>query len=454
MSKGVNQIPGQIPPFWNRSVAFFANILSLFYGNISETEVLKKEVGALETYGSRLIPLINLMFHGKKNVLLLEVPPDNQLIEYFRQDLELTLPQVRVVPFDVYKTFSEKKDHYSGRSQELIDWLRQIDVDCLDGYIVDDALVNLAQLLGKKTVGTKKGCRNGNNKLLLHQFLKTTKFNVFDSYETDSVADIKKCMRDFKAKGYHHVVVKAPIGASGIGMQKLSLDEPFDDLTIPEYLLFEGKVLVQGWLDETVEGVRYIGSPSIQLFVDEQRVHLYDLTDQILSPDSIHEGNVAPPVFLTGGCDCRQELFDQAAVAGQWLYDQGYRGTGSIDFHVIVHNKRTEVRICEINARVTGATYPAILARTFLPKGAWLMRNIRFDPSYETDNLLDVLDRQELLFRPGMSGGILPFNFNPNEAGKIVKGQFLFLGPGVNDVFSLLKRLQEIETIKGVYDRD
>lgn len=454
MSEGVNQIPGQVPPFWDRSVAFFANILSLFYGNISETEVLKKEVGALETYGSRLIPLINLMFHGKKNVLCLEVPPDIQLIEYFTQDLHLTLPQVRVIPYHIYNAFSEKKDRYSGKAQELVDWLKPMDIDWLDGYIVDDALINLAQILGKKTVGTKKGCRNGNNKLLLHQFLKTTRLNVFDSYETDSVADIKQCMHDFKAKGYHHVVVKAPIGASGIGMHKLSLDVSVEDIKIPEYLLFEGKVLVQGWLDESVKGVKYIGSPSIQLFVDENKVHLYDLTDQILSPDSIHEGNVAPPVFLTGGCDCRQELFDQAAVAGQWLYDQGYRGSGSIDFHVIINNNRTEVRICEINARVTGATYPAILARTFLPKGAWLMRNIRFDPTYGADNLLDILDRSGLLFRPGLSEGILPFNFNPNEAGKIIKGQFLFLGPQVNDVFSLLKRLQEIDTIKGVYDRD
>lgn len=454
MSAGINQIPGQIPPFWNRSVAFFANILSLFYGNLSETEVLKKEVGALETYGSRLIPLINIMFRGGNNVLFLEVPPDNQLIQYFSHDLKLTLPKVKVIPYETYQMFSQKNIRYPDKAQQIIDDLRDLDIDWLGGYVVDDALINLAQALGKKTVGTRQGCRNGNNKLLLHQFLKTTCLNIFDSYEPDTIKDIKQCLNDLKAKGYQYAVIKAPIGASGIGMFKVSLDSPNVDLKIPEYLLFEGQVLVQGWLDESVKGVKYIASPSIQLFIDDQRVHFYDLTDQILSAESIHEGNVAPPVFITQGCDCRQELFDQAAIAGDWLYEQGYRGTGSIDFHVIVRHERTEVRICEINARVTGATYPSILARTFLPRGAWLMRNIRFDPSCDAANLLDTLGRHKLLFKPGMSGGILPFNFNPNETGNIIKGQFLFLGPSVNDVFCLLKRLQELDTIQGVYDRD
>lgn len=450
----INQIPGQIPPFWDRSVVFFANILSLFYGNLPQTEVLKKEVGTLETYGSRLIPLINLMFHGPRNVLFLEVPPDQRLIDYFTHELKLSLPQINIIPYETYHIFAERKSSYPPKARLILDLLKNVDAQWLDGYVVDDVLVNLAEMLGKKTVGTMEGCRNGNNKLLLQRFLNTTCLPVFDSLETDSIRDIRACLDEFKAKGYHYAVIKAPIGASGIGMYKVPLDRSYQDLKIPEYLLYEGKVLVQSWLDQSVKGVTYIGSPSIQLFIDDQTVHLYDLTDQILSDQSVHEGNVAPPVFVSQGCDCRKELFDQAAVAGQWLYEQGYRGTGSIDFQVITRHDRPEVRICEINARVTGATYPAILARTFLPQGAWLMRNIRFDPSHDTTNLLEVLDRGGLLYKPGKKQGILPFNFNPNEHGKIIKGQFLFLGPGVNDVFSLLKRLQELDTIKGVYDRD
>ncbi|MBP9854810.1 MAG: hypothetical protein KBD53_08085 [Candidatus Omnitrophica bacterium] len=453
MSVKIHQIPGQIPPFWDRSVAFLANMLSLFYGNMSETNILKSEIGALETYGSRLVPLINLIYRGPHNILFLEVPPNDQLITYFTNDLKLSLPEIQIFPYEMYEMFAEKKDDYPEKSKELIRLLLQSKVDYLDGYLVDSAMMNLAEITGKRLIGTKQGCRNGNNKLLLHQFLQTMDLAVFDSYEADSVESIKKCMQTLKADGYHHVVVKAPIGFSGVGMHKVSLDQSFENIKMPEYLFFEKKVLVQGWIDETVEGVKFVGSPSVQIFVDDQNVYIYDLTDQILNPDCIHEGNVAPPVFLSHGFDCHRELFDQAEVAGQWLFDQGYRGTGSIDFQVIAYHKKIEVRICEINARITGATYPSILARTFLPKGAWLMRNICFNSGRTAKSIFDVLNDKGLLFKPGMSQGIMPFNFNAHEMEEIVKGQFLFLGPEVNDVFGLLKRWQEFDCIKGEYER-
>lgn len=450
----IQQIPGHIPPFWDGSAVFFANILSLFYGNIAETDVLKREVGALETYGSRLLPLINIMFQGDDNLLFLESEPDVRLIEYFSRDLGLTLPRLEVIPADIYSVFTPNSDQYPSKGDIILDAIAHCKAEWIDGYVVDDALLNIARLTGKQILGTPQGSRNGNDKWLLHQYLHSTSLDVFDSFFAETPDQIESGLKQLSKMGYTYAVIKSPIGASGVGMQKIMLSQSsyLDD--VPDYLLHEGRILVQGWLDETVQGVEFVGSPSIQLFLDHDSIYLYDLTDQILSPDSIHEGNIAPPLYLIDEGACRDELFKQAGIAGEWLFQQGYRGTGSIDFHVIRRDYKLEVRICEINARVTGATYPAILARKFNPQGAWLMRNIRFDPKHDTSNLLDAIDQTGLLYRPDQEVGILPFNFNPTPSGKIVKGQFLFLGSSVNDVFSLLKKVQELDTIKGEYDRD
>lgn len=447
-------ITGQMPPLWDHSVIFFANILSLFYGNTKETEVLKKEVGALETYGSRLLPLIDLMYRRKQNLLILEVGPDPYLMEYFTAELKLTLPEVMLVPHAVYCELGRDFRQMSLPAQAVFAELRERSTPWIDGYVVDKTLVSLAKMLEKRTIGTRDGSRKGNDKLMLQRFLKSRGLNIFASQEAGNLEEIHAAMQSLHRQGYRDVVVKAPIGASGVGMIKFPADRICEAGDFPEYIFFEGNVLVQGWLDEHTEGVKVIGSPSVQMFINHEGVYLYDVTDQILSVDSVHEGNVAPPPFFTEGYDCREELLRQATITGEWLYDEGYRGPGSIDFHVIQRAGQLEVRVCEINARVTGATYPAILARTYLPGGAWMMRNIRFDPQHNTDNLLDEIDEAGLLFRPGQSEGILPFNFNPNSQGQIVKGQFLFLAPDMPTANDLIKRMQAVHNIKGVYDRD
>ena len=97
--------------------------------------------------------------------------------------------------------------------------------------------------------------------------------------------------------GYSTAVVKAQIGASGYGMIKLNTQNPRLD-SMPNYLFFEGPCMVQGWLDEERPGVRRIGSPSIQMFLDDHTVSLFDWTEQILSEASVHEGNMSPPPYI------------------------------------------------------------------------------------------------------------------------------------------------------------
>ena len=138
----------------------------------------------------------------------------------------------------------------------------------------------------------------------------------------------------------------------------------------------------------------------------------------------------------------------------RWLHSTGYRGPASIDFHVALRGESVEVRACEVNARVTGATYPSLLARHFQKRGAWLMRNLALPDAMAAGDLLDLLGRAAHLFSPGDASGCVPVNFNIDAEGRVVKGQFLFLGAGMEEVATQLGDLVALPEIDLHYDRD
>jgi len=148
------------------------------------------------------------------------------------------------------------------------------------------------------------------------------------------------------------------------------------------------------------------------------------------------------------------ELLRQAGVAASWVHDQSYRGTGSVDFLVIEREGNLRAIVCEVNARVTGATYPALLARHFNPGHCWIMRNIRFRRPVESGELLSLMDTTGLLYTPGATNGILPFNFNTNAEGRVIKGQFVFVGETYQDCVRALTHAESILHVGWEYDRD
>ena len=449
----IKSIPGQLPTFWNRSVIFFANMCSIFYENCGELEKLKQQIGNLETYGGRLIPIIDLIFRSNNNLLVLEKPPDQTLMRYFQEDLGLSLPNIAILPHSTYETLLTQVDKLShdGISSTLT-LIHQHHAAWIDGFVSDNVLMNIAKALNKPTISSLEGSKRGNNKLLLHNHLAENGFPVFDTVSAASPEDVPACVATLRKSGYKKAVVKAQIGASGIGIIVLPTVS-CNANTIPEHFFFEGPCMVQGWLDEAVTNIRHLGLPSVQIFLDDKTVSLYDITEQILSVESVHEGNLSPPPYFSNGDHVYEELFRQAAAAGSWLHDQGYRGTASVDFLVIDCHGTAEVRVCEINARVTGATYPSVIARHFLPHDAWLMRNIRFEKPLRDTSLLTMLDKAGYLYHPDFQEGVLPVNFNLDEGG-VQKGQFLCLGKNADDCINIFKKIESILPLSWHYDRD
>ncbi len=425
---------GALPPFWDRSAIFVANLLGLFFGNEEQTRTLARMVGEVDSYGGRLVPILNLLYRGPQNLLILERAPDECLCNYFERVLGLNLPEQRILSHQDYLMLGRElgaggffrdvlPDLFAGINAHPATWI--------DGYVTDETLRQVASETGRQNIASPEGSHRGNNKRLLFEYLQSTGLPTVDTFLADSKREVARALEALRQEGFTSAVVKAAVGASGVGMIKVpSLEDPSGNLDlIPEYFFCEGACLVQGWLQEGEHGVECIRSPSVQLFLNEDTVFLYDCTEQILGSGSVHEGNIAPPPYLTEEPELRSELFWQAGEAGRWLHHQGYRGTASVDFLVVdreTGRSRTEVYVCEINARVTGATYPSVLARHFLPQGAWLLRNLRFDDGLQGADLLAMLWEQGHLFDPAKrTPGILPLNFNFGNDGLVHKGQFL-----------------------------
>jgi hypothetical protein len=445
--------PGKLPEFPQRSVVFVANLLGLFFGNREKTRLLAEQVGEVDSYGGRLLPVIDLIFRSDAgNLLVLEREPDLHLSRFLQDVVGLSLPELAILPHEEYREFGRSSPGGPGVREGDDD----VDVDhpvikriaahpaaWMDGYVTDRTLTRIADVTGKRTMSSYEGSYDGNNKLLLHRHLEAEGLPVVATEMASNPDEINRCLARLRDEGFRAGVIKSSLGASGIGLIKvpsLAARREASD-RVPDHFFREGPCLVQGWLAEGERGVRRLYSPSAQLFLDSDSITIYDLTEQILSRSSVHEGNEAPPPYLAAIPALREELLRQAGVAARWLHARGYRGTASADFLVTeLEDDSFAVYVCELNARITGATYPAVLARHLMPGGTWLMRNLRFDSPLTGEEVLQALRRSGDLFDPESGDpGVLPVNFNFGLDGLVHKGQFLCLAPSVDESEALLR---------------
>ncbi|MCM2372892.1 ATP-grasp domain-containing protein [Aporhodopirellula aestuarii] len=456
---------GQMPPMWPRRAIFFANLLGLFFGNEAQTRELSKEVGELDSYSARLIPILDLLFEGPDNVLVVERQPDQALCDYLSNDLRLSLPRICVLLHEEYvrlgRLLAESPESPLSDLLDADHPLASIEVDATetwaDGYVTDAVLPQIAGRLGCRTISSTRASQDGNNKGLLHRFLVSQGLPTVATEFADGPDDVRACAERLRDQGFASAVVRSQIGASGVGMMKLADLGALDSLpAVPAYFFHEGPCLVQGWLSPGMMGITNILSPSTQLFLDEDHVYAFDMTEQILSEHNIHEGNESPPPYLDRLPNLRDETIRQAKVVGRWLHETGYRGTASIDWLVVEREGKSEpdVYVCEINARVTGATYPSLLAKYFRPSGAWLLRNLRLAQPVTSAVLLRTLEERGHLFHLKGRAGVLPLNFNFGRDGLVHKGQFICIGADSQECHRFLSQAEADLPGGWIADRD
>jgi hypothetical protein len=441
---------GRMPALWPGSAVFFADLYAIFYGEPEKTHQLQANVSGFFGYGGRLIPMLGLLYRGGDNLLILQEPVDPAPLAYFRDRLGLDLPAIEILDHNRFDTFHEGL----AASPALMGRLKAHPARRLDGYVTDPPLERIAHRLGKDLVNTHAQSREANDKIALDRFLRTRGLPVFDGGDVETGAPLSARLKDLERQGYRRAVIRSSLGASGFGVATVDLGDTDPEDSLPEFLSREERVLVQGWIEPGVRGVTRVTSPSVQFFGTGAGTALFDLTGQLLRDASIHEGNVAPPLDLPGDAGVEAEIVAQSREVVQWVARTGYRGTGSIDFLVFERDGRAEVIVCEVNARVTGATYPSLIARHFLPGRAWLMRNFAFAPRLTCAEVLAALEREGVLFAPGRDEGLLPINFIRDDGGRVVKAQLLFLAGRPERCMAIIERCLNVLPAQGSYERD
>lgn len=448
----VDSSPGIMPELWSFPTIYVANVDCIFYGDPEKTRHLQNNVTGFSGYGARLVPILGLLYGDGPNMLVLHAKPDQSLVEYFGNALGLTMPQMVLVGDYGCETLNMNFEE----SPALMDLLAGHPARVMDGFVTDPQMEALAARLGKSLVNSHEASRKANDKILLHRFLDRAGLPMLDGGEVEPGLPLARCLGELKSRGYGRAVVRSALGASGFGMfvADLSDDEEAD---FPGFMSGTEPVLAQGWLEEGKLGVQGLISPSVQFFCrDDSSVKIFDVTEQLLSRSSVHEGNISPsPAFtMVEGNEIYDELIRQSVPVAKWVSSTGYRGTGSIDFLVYRLAGALQVRVSEVNARVTGATYPSLLARHFLPGKAWLMRNFGFGSCLSVRELITVMDDRGLLFQSGSPSGVLPINFIAGADGRAMKAQLLFLAHEPAHCLEMIEEFVDVMPPGCVYDRD
>lgn len=439
---------GRLPRMWDDSAVFVANLGCVFFGDPDKTREIVEHVIGFHGYGGRLIPILDLLFRGGGNLLVVGREPSADLMGYFSGSLGLGLPEIEVA-----RVTAGCGPQQEPIEAELLERMRLHPARLFEAYVTDPYLEDVGRDLGKVLLNTHRACREANDKILLNRFLREAGLPVFDGGEAELGAELEERFDRLHEMGYARSIVRASLGASGFGMFVADLaaarSEPF-----PSHLFREGRVLVHGWVEEGRMGASAVFSPSVQFFCGKDGVTIFDVTDQILRHESIHEGNLSPPSSISPGDDVYGEVLQQAEAVASWVDSTGYRGTASVDFLVFKRNGRPAVHVCEVNARVTGATYPSLLALHFNPGGSWLMRNTVFDPSIDCGEFLATLGRAGRLYEPGSGEGILPMNIILGDDGKMLKAQLLFLARSPQACTAMARNMSTDLSLSCFFDRD
>ncbi len=292
-----------------------------------------------------------------------------------------------------------------------------------------------AKHLEGKLVGPRQDISNMyNDKTNLRRVLEslgTYPLTAGGIYEENSGYDMLKSLveRTISSSSHNKVFIRRGLGASGYGQYLIDgsnntniynqLKAVYDEIETSG-----GDYLVEEFLNVS-------NSPSVIAFIDESKIIPLAQTTQVLH-DRKHAGNL---IDLTED----QNYIRFAMPLLENMFENGYYGQVGIDFI----NTDKGLYICEVNARGTGAFFPAsVLYRINTGVGNDSMKvvmsdTIKISAPEDINSYYDKLERAKL--EPKDNGGVGIIEINPakllhaDEKGK-VSSQIAIVGKNRNDI--------------------
>lgn len=209
---------------------------------------------------------------------------------------------------------------------------------------IDERVEELARTIGAITDINSDISRWANDKAKLKQYLERNNLPTISGTYTSESEVIKNYFN--KEEEYFF---KSPQGVSGYGFwsnKKNSLDEILQ-------WIGEDEIIIE-------QVIAKESSPSIQFCIygekDARKACIFGFTDQILEGGQYYLGNQSPSRYH-GNAFIEKEIIRQSEAIMEYLMSIEYVGFGWIDFIVTPEHA---IYATEVNARFTGATYPAI----------------------------------------------------------------------------------------------
>src|SRR5688500_3649136 len=137
--------PDERPPSWDRRALFLSNVRSIFYDNVDDTRQLMDEITGSHSYGGRVMSILDLLFHERPNLMLLEVPPEPSLVKYLLSEIGLSMPQYDTIDLSGYERLASATDLKTAATTPLLPKLGENRCEWVDGFVTGSTWVKIAE---------------------------------------------------------------------------------------------------------------------------------------------------------------------------------------------------------------------------------------------------------------------------------------------------------------------
>jgi hypothetical protein len=182
-----------------------------------------------------------------------------------------------------------------------------------------------------------------------------------------------------------------------------------------------------------------IVSPNVLMHIEpgNGRISCVGITDQILSDNLAHEGNIYPSNAKT-----LKDIINSAQRMSKWLQTEGYSGLVGFDFVEYCNPETGGLNhfLAEINPRTNAATYPRSLMEHLNTKqrqkgGSYIEAFLSANIKTKATSFAELNELYgHLFFKPKTGKGLVPYNTGCLEYGKFTLAVF---GKSRNEVIEM-----------------
>ncbi|MBC7498184.1 ATP-grasp domain-containing protein [Candidatus Gracilibacteria bacterium] len=292
-------------------------------------------------YDQRILPILS-----NTNIIISD-GVDSDILSYFEGFGLCADVNIFAIPNNTDVTLTENILFHP----ETIRMLKNKNFTKIVSLSVNNDVENLAKQIGANCIVSADIMKRANDKLDLKKFLIAVGLPYVEGVSTSEPEIIRKYYDQST-----HYFFKSPQGVSGYGFWS-NKNNTLDDI-LSQYA---GEEII---IERVIEK---IGSPSIQFCIwgeDIKKSCIFGFTDQILENGQHYLGNTSPSGFLITHPHLIDEIISLSEKIIEYIENIGYIGFGGIDFMIDADG---HIYATEVNARFTGATYPAI--SSFLLRG-------------------------------------------------------------------------------------